>query len=1619
VLDWSLPALSRNPFSYEANAPLLTRLLKLVTLSPLLAAIFWSAMTWWLLHSYYEYARIPSAVAFALAALCSIICLGSYGFLHWQASKFRMTLTTGICFILVVLIVLALQLGFTLFIIDRPESAFIVFMSFNLAPVMLIAYLHGVIAPPITFQQLLRLQGRDPKFEQECAVLQKKITKLKWALLVLSIGALLAFALLMHYLFDSAFGWQVSAAVLFCDFACFVHNSSGLSSDPLLLHFLSIFARAVLFIAWIDHWFVAVSINFLVFIAFFVYHIVDRRYPLFSKEDALDSVVGSIESAMDEKRQKDQAERVQAHEEAELAARQLEERQNGGFSLTNAAAQLERGVDEIRLALREHVPGARFVSDGAEALHAGAIELAEELERKTSSAFKSPEFALGLLSLIYVVYVFVALYADVKNPSWSHSLFPQIVLSSPHPQYQFGVFTALVLVCATLFFLAFRCYEINSFHWNKRVALAGAGFLIISIAASIGVSILTHSNYIYIFGIYLPLIAVVSTLTYCNWRRQDYRWNSWIYYQESVWRKQVKEKRNAKEKQDEEELQRKHTQSLIERDQQDGNNIRMRQLSSNTNGGASSSEPTPMVVETTKPETINLFPFSKQIGGMLSLTLSMEYNCPHVWDVEPTKDPRFLYHFAKDFISFKHTAPDYIIFISLGVLALLCVGLGIHLGEVEDPSTSYLLASLIGMFIFTIFVLLKWFNTFTVGYIQIVVLFGLLTHCSISLHVAQTDGWVPVGGDLPSIGLALLYPAGMAFFMAMYSWKSNGWKLSELIQKLIGVASFLILAYIITFMIMTKLYLEGMIALVLFCVSLYFIILVMVWSSNDFHLPKIYFQSAVGVSTAIILLALIIILILNKTWFQMFTVLWVLSLIGLLAYTIQETRENDTRKLLPSPYIFPVYEYQPALNEIKIAVRNNGLISLIIFAGLMMTWGFIAALLIKPPYIGWIFFCLGGLLFFLISLEALFKPIITFWRNFRLVQDAPALIDHAREQALKSQLGSGETMFGSGNGEENASGIGGGDNSDSIDDDDLGGQDEDGDETGNISSTQGDDDSLKTLRRLQQYWQFEEKSEVDHLRSERKKFILRPQVPEDADVSERARFIAATIANFDAKIAKVFEEQTRILVMFQLLINMGAQALAKKNRARVKDFLRKYFARKMEIQAAKEAGQPIPKRRRTTVATAPANGSSSVSAAIVEEDEDDMNDDYPLIDLSKANAIEIHEWAKNNEELKKKAWIYVQELQESGQEAKRKQEEQRAAAIERKKLATGGATVVPMPQTPIATPVKQPMKQQEKQPIVAVMPAVSQAPATSSPRSGFIGDPTKVTRDDFAYRQRGVSFDVEHLNIRGPTAESVVQQARTAVKEIIRKHSKVSEANKGLGIDETAYFADPFFPQVADLDQLIEAGTDPADKAASGGGNKKRKACWKRMRELSAKPKIFAQDKLDPALIIQGDLEDCYLLSALSVIARTPERIRNLFLVDEYNEYGIYGMTFFVDGEWRAVFVDDQFPFLGNKLAFARSKNPDEFWIPILEKAYAKLYAGYPSIIGGLVHVSFKDLTGGITDEIALDTADSGAFDGRLWQRMMSYHTSGYLMGCGNPKPNAGNFTVVNGIVQGHAYAVS
>jgi hypothetical protein len=75
------------------------------------------------------------------------------------------------------------------------------------------------------------------------------------------------------------------------------------------------------------------------------------------------------------------------------------------------------------------------------------------------------------------------------------------------------------------------------------------------------------------------------------------------------------------------------------------------------------------------------------------------------------------------------------------------------------------------------------------------------------------------------------------------------------------------------------------------------------------------------------------------------------------------------------------------------------------------------------------------------------------------------------------------------------------------------------------------------------------------------------------------------------------------------------------------------------------------------------------------------------------------------------------------------------------------------------------------------------------------------------------------------------------------------------------------------------------------------KLVWRRASEFcgSDTPYLF-YDGIDPGDVAQGILGDCYFLSALSVLAEHPDRIRKLFITQEGNYEGMYQVTWFQNG---------------------------------------------------------------------------------------------------------------------------
>ena len=90
--------------------------------------------------------------------------------------------------------------------------------------------------------------------------------------------------------------------------------------------------------------------------------------------------------------------------------------------------------------------------------------------------------------------------------------------------------------------------------------------------------------------------------------------------------------------------------------------------------------------------------------------------------------------------------------------------------------------------------------------------------------------------------------------------------------------------------------------------------------------------------------------------------------------------------------------------------------------------------------------------------------------------------------------------------------------------------------------------------------------------------------------------------------------------------------------------------------------------------------------------------------------------------------------------------------------------------------------------------------------------------------------------------------------------------------------------------------------------------------------------------------------------------------------------------------IDDFLPTRNGKLIYIHSKEPNEFWSALLEKAFAKLHGSYKALEGGLTIEAAVDFTGGIPEMI--DMKSTQLPDKELYHIMTKAYQGGAFMGC-------------------------
>eukprot|EP01062_Namystynia_karyoxenos_P059301 TRINITY_DN50751_c0_g1_i1.p1 TRINITY_DN50751_c0_g1~~TRINITY_DN50751_c0_g1_i1.p1 ORF type:complete len:1148 (+),score=270.08 TRINITY_DN50751_c0_g1_i1:398-3445(+) len=203
---------------------------------------------------------------------------------------------------------------------------------------------------------------------------------------------------------------------------------------------------------------------------------------------------------------------------------------------------------------------------------------------------------------------------------------------------------------------------------------------------------------------------------------------------------------------------------------------------------------------------------------------------------------------------------------------------------------------------------------------------------------------------------------------------------------------------------------------------------------------------------------------------------------------------------------------------------------------------------------------------------------------------------------------------------------------------------------------------------------------------------------------------------------------------------------------------------------------------------------------------------------------------------------------------------------------------------------------------------------------------------------------------------------------------------------------------------------------------------------------LFAAGAPRPTDVRRGLLPDGWLLCALAALAELsadPARcpLRALFSAHrpQYQAVGAYRVTLLRDGWWREVVVDDYLPVkharrgVSFEPAYANCAvhPPNEFevWVPIIEKAYARLHGSYAAAAAGHFYEALGDLSGYPSRSLPWpDASDSGS---ALWEELCRWDADEALIVLHTPGATEDNSHGElsrryddNGLALGHCYAV-
>ncbi|KAK7792938.1 hypothetical protein R5R35_008078 [Gryllus longicercus] len=194
-------------------------------------------------------------------------------------------------------------------------------------------------------------------------------------------------------------------------------------------------------------------------------------------------------------------------------------------------------------------------------------------------------------------------------------------------------------------------------------------------------------------------------------------------------------------------------------------------------------------------------------------------------------------------------------------------------------------------------------------------------------------------------------------------------------------------------------------------------------------------------------------------------------------------------------------------------------------------------------------------------------------------------------------------------------------------------------------------------------------------------------------------------------------------------------------------------------------------------------------------------------------------------------------------------------------------------------------------------------------------------------------------------------------------------------------------------------------------------AAWLRPHELCAEPRLV-KDGCSRFAVQQGYIGDCWFMAACAAVAECDRILQQVIPEGQVlfgpGYDGSVRFRLWHLGEWVEVRVDDRLPVDAHGVpVYARCQHKDEFWLPLLEKAFAKFHKHFGVIEGGRLSEGLINLTGYSMQVLKMEHWNVGNTD-ENFLRLKHAFDNGHLIVCakyqcgpGLPAPHAYTVTKV------------